>query len=229
MVAIMTRVWRHELASTVAFATKDVQASMMLTLGKYGELHRGLTRMSQEIRIAMLQDNERFSLVASLLTDDQMFELEARDDLVSAVVCKRQMGTEFEDPEDRDSVLPYAAVVKSNLAKSPAVHYCWIAESSEESRTRAQTLTYILGEWRTEYSVHLVTRQQWRALPFEFETVFYQLRGGFVEAFMLVPFHDEPSQRLWMKLPPAQRDSWFDRTRQVRDQNTPYLSHQSDA
>jgi hypothetical protein len=157
---------------------------------------------------ARLADISR-SRPQNLIADQHYSQIEAADTTRGVVICKQNMGSEFDpEPARRDSLISYDRIVSDNISRG--VRYHWIAPDSDVNQVRADIIRRRFSPDRA--NILLLDRRDWQELPFSLETVFIlALVEGrqHIEGFIQVPVSENLQERSWIKMQPDIRDAWF--------------------
>jgi hypothetical protein len=157
------------------------------------------------------------TLPSYLITDEQYSHLESSKVTIKVIICKSEMGLEFDPNPRRRPKLPYDRVVRSNIAKG--VRYQWISHYTEINKIRADIIRRMFPS--DQISVVLLNDKEWHELPFSLETVFITSTFNGVErvdAYLQIPVDDVEAERYWIKVDPDRRDEWRGRVARYIDE-----------
>ena len=184
-----------------------------------------MRRMFDEMRRAldsMSSDLARFNraLPSYLLTDEQFSRIESDPTTTGVLICKENMGSEFDpDLNRRDSIITYERVVRNNIARG--VHYQWIAPDNETTRYR-QNIIYGRFPPPAPVRITLLSERQWLNLSLTLEVVFiFSISEGswHPEGFLLAPLSDDPLERFWIRMKPDLRAQFLGRAMDYIDRD----------
>ena len=150
------------------------------------------------------------TLPSYLITDEQYSHVESSKLTVRVIICKSEMGLEFDPDPKRRPRLPYDQIVRKNIIRG--VRYQWVSQYTEINKIRADIIRRLFPPDRA--SVSLLNDGEWHVLPFSLETVFITsiLNGAErVDAYLQIPVIDVDAERYWIKVDPNRRDEWLGR------------------
>jgi len=147
------------------------------------------------------------SLPTYLITDQEYSRIESAKPTARVIICKGEMGLEFDPDPSRHPKLPYDQIVRKNIARG--VRYQWISQDTEKNKIRADIIRKLFPA--DSARVSLLNGKEWQELPFSLETVFITtiLNGSEkVDAYLQIPVEDLEAERYWIKVDPDRRDEW---------------------
>lgn len=205
-------VWRQRIAGEVRGAVTAAMEGIKSDLRNLHDVQESLARAANEVRAAAGGRDGASLLAMESIGDADLFEHERHERLTEVVVCKRDMGTEFEDTlAEKDSVLNFADLVKENLARDRPVKYVWIALRSPLTEERANQIHTALGPQTGHYAIYLLEASDWERMPSPFETVCYRHANQTLEVFTLAPTSGAAMDRRWLSVPKEDRPTWRSR------------------
>lgn len=144
-----------------------------------------------------------------LISDQQYSQVESAETTKRVIICKQNMGSEFDpDPTRRDSLISYDRIVVDNIRRR--VRYHWIAPDNDRNRLRAEI---IRRRFPPELArITLLSWPEWLGLPFSLETVFILTSmedRQRIEGFIQVPISENLQERSWIRMQPDTRDEWL--------------------
>jgi hypothetical protein len=187
-------------------------------IARQSERNPALPEAIESRLIAISADLSHLSrtLPSYLITDEQYSHIESSKLTVKVIICKSEMGLEFDPDPRRRPKLPYDQIVRKNIARG--VHYQWVSQQTEINKIRADIIRRLFAGDRV--SVSLLNDREWNELPFSLETVFVtSILNGVerVDAYLQIPVDDVDAERYWIKVDPDRRDEWRGRAARYID------------
>lgn len=150
------------------------------------------------------------------IDDAELATIEASPNTRRVIICRREMGDEFE--RDDPASQRFEDAVKQNLERS--VEYAWITEDNAISRHRERLVLERFASHASLISVRRIDPTIWQTLPFTFEAVFIVQVHPSVKWRMLgyaeVSFGME-DVRTWRKVGNRYCTEWYDQVKRLLD------------
>lgn len=209
------RLWKRELQSSIEAGISEAMEPVRRNLAAVTQTRDELHLLTESLRAAAQGSDGAAKLAAESLGDSDIFERERRPDLVEVVICKRDMGTEFEDRlEEKASIFDFAGLVLENVRRDKPVRYIWISLDSAVAAERSNLLAKALSGHEDSFRVLMVSPDKWERLPTDQETIYYRYDSGVLEAFTLAA-DGAPEHRRWLEVPKHRRAEWRQRVDRV--------------